>query len=217
MNGSTQATARPLEPRTVEPAPISPEEWVERHGDSLYREALARVGQREAAEDLVQEVLVAAWQAREGFRGRASEKTWLMRILRNKIADHYRRQRLKVDLADSEALAELEESQFRGGGFGGVHWHKANAPGRWANPRQSLEQAEFWRTIHECTAKLPEKVARVFLLREVGQWESEDICRELDVKQSHLFVLLHRARLALRRCLELNWFRGDRAASPRRS
>jgi len=189
---------------------LAPEEWVERYGDCLFRHACARVSQPEVAEDLVQEALIAAWKSRAEFGGRASEKTWLMRILRNKIADYYRKQRLKLEATDLDALQELEEQQFENG-WSGTHWQKGTAPRTWANPRQSLERAEFWKVVYECTSKLPGKVAQVFLLREVDDLASDEICRELNIKPSHLFVLTHRARLALRRCLELRWFRNERA------
>jgi len=194
-----------------EPARPVPEEWVQRYGDCLFRHAQARVGQREVAEDLVQDVFVAAWKSREQFAGRASEKTWLLGILRNKIVDYYRKRRIELDL---DELHEFEEKQFESA-WNGVHWHKAAAPKSWPNPRQSLERLEFWKVLHECTSKLPPTTARVFLLRELDDMASNEICRELNIKPSHLFVLTHRARLALRRCLELNWFRNERSKPSR--
>lgn len=186
---------------------VDPERWVESHGDFLFRQALARVRQRETAEDLVQETFLAAWQSRQRFAGRASEKTWLLGILRNKIVDHYRRLGRENDLSDMETLAELEEKQFHSGWLGGAHWDTSVAPRNWSRPEQSLEQSEFWSALHECTRKLPGKIARVFMLRDVEEWASERICHELRIKPSHLFVMLHRARLALRRCLEVSWFK----------
>jgi len=194
-------------PVPVTPPRIDPEAWVASHGDYLYRHALARTGRPEVAEDLVQETFLAAWKSAESFAGRASERTWLLSILRNKIADYYRSQRPEIGSHDVETLARMEEEQFARNWLGGSPWKPGGVPAKWADAAQSLEAAEFWETLHECTHKLPEMTARVFLLRELDGWESEVLCKELKIKPSHLFVMLHRARLALRRCLELHWFR----------
>ena len=193
--GTTEAPVRP-----------APDQWVHRYGDCLFRHAQARVGQREVAEDLVQDVFVAAWKSRDQFAGRSSEKTWLMRILRNKIVDYYRRRRIEMEIGETDELRDLEEKQFHSG-WNGTHWRKGAAPRSWANPRQCLERLEFWNVVEECTSKLPRTTAQVFLLREMDGMASEEICCELNVKPAHFFVLIHRARLALRRCLEVNWFR----------
>jgi len=192
--------------RPVVQPQIDPEAWVTRYGDYLFRHALARTGRQEVAEDLVQDTFLAAWQSASRFAGRASERTWLLSILRNKIADHYRNHRSEFGNCDLEALGRLEEQQFSRSWLGGSPWEPGSVPAAWSDARQYIELAEFWDALHECTHKLPEKTARVFLLRELDGWESPAICRELNIKPSHLFVMLHRARLALRRCLELNWF-----------
>jgi RNA polymerase sigma-70 factor (ECF subfamily) len=199
---STTENAGPGEPRGIDP-----EEWVANHGDYLFRHALARTSRRPVAEDLVQETFLAAWKSAHRYAGRASERTWLLGILRNKIADHYRRQQTDFTPQDLDALAQLEEQTFSRSWFGGRSWNPAAAPSAWVDARRDAEKSEFWQTIHECTHKLPEKTAQVFLLRELDGMDSETICHELNIKPSNLFVLLHRARLALRRCLELNWFR----------
>jgi RNA polymerase sigma-70 factor (TIGR02943 family) len=197
----------PVASRPADGARIDPEGWVASHGDYLFRHALARTGRQEIAEDMVQETFLAAWQSAHRFAGRSSERTWLLSILRNKIADHYRREHPEISSRDDEALARLEEQQFTRNWLGGSPWKPGGVPAQWPDAAQSLEVAEFWETLHECTHKLPEQTARVFLLRELDGMDSEVICRELKLKPSHLFVMLHRARLALRRCLELHWFR----------
>lgn len=186
---------------------MDPEAWVASHGDYLFRHALARTSAPQVAEDLVQETFLAAWKSASQYAGRASERTWLLSILRNKIADYYRRQKPEISSSDVEALAQLEHQQFVQGGLNGGHWIAGVAPAEWTDASRCAEQAEFWKILHDCTHKLPEQTARVFLLRELDGMESPDICRELNISSSNLFVMLHRARLALRRCLELNWFR----------
>jgi len=193
--------------KAVERPALEAEAWVDRYGDFLFRQAFARVGRREVAEDLVQEVFLAAWKAREQYAGRASEKTWLMEILRHKIADYYRRRAPEVELGGGADLEEFERSQFEDGGWKGAHWGTGTAPRAWMLPWQNLERSEFWQAVGHCTEHMPPKVAQVFVLRDVDELETEEICSQLGIKTAHLFVLLHRARLAMRRCLELNWFR----------
>src|ERR1043165_4614142 len=127
---------------------LTPEEWVTQHGDYLFSHALARVGNREAAEDLVQETFVAGWKSRSKYAGRASERTWLFRILRNKIADYFRSLSKESQFTDLDSLADLELRQFRSGWFGAGHWHISVAPRPWKNPIESLDQQEFWEALY---------------------------------------------------------------------
>jgi RNA polymerase sigma-70 factor (ECF subfamily) len=194
---------------------IAPEQWVERHGDYLFRHAQLRVRDSASAEDLVQETFLAAWRSRSQFAGRSSERTWLLGILKHKIANFYRDKARQMEAADPEALAELEASQFKCSLFGDAHWSRAGAPGPWPNPSKSLDQTEFWQVLHQCIGKLPEKVARVFLLRELEEYEAGTICDDLNITPANLFVMLHRGRLAMRRCLEAYWFRPGSAKGRR--
>lgn len=205
MNSTFPTSPPGPPPEEARPA-IDPQEWVAKYGDYLFRHAIARTGKKEVAEDAVQETFLAAWKSAHRYAGRASEQTWLLSILKNKIADHFRQQRDEFSSRDVEALARLEEQQFVRHWLGGNPWKPGDVPSKWSDARQCLEQAEFWQTLHECIHKLPEKTAQAFLLRELDGRESSTICEELGIKPSHLFVVLHRARLALRRCLELNWF-----------
>jgi RNA polymerase sigma-70 factor (ECF subfamily) len=167
-----------------------------------------RVRESSVAEDLVQETLLAAWKSTAEQRDQRvrSEPAWLLGILRHKIADYYRKQARGETAYDPDALAELEASQFSSGGWCGPHWLGSTGPGAWSQTSASLRRREFWEILQACTRHLPEKVARAFLLRELDDCGTEDICSTMGVSQNHLFVMLHRARLALRRCLELNWF-----------
>ena len=186
---------------------VNPEKWVEVYGDLLFRHALLRVRDAASAEDLVQETLLAAWRSGERYSGAAPERHWLLGILKHKLADHFRRRARGPELLSEGQLAELEKHQFESGWLMGGHWATPMAPGAWADPARSLEQTEFWRTLYECLAKLPMLAARVFVLREVDQCDGGEICRTMNINQNHLLVLMHRSRLALRRCLELHWFR----------
>jgi RNA polymerase sigma-70 factor (TIGR02943 family) len=185
---------------TAPAAAIDPTAWVDQHGDALFRFALFRVGRAELAEDLVQETFLAAWRGREAFAGRSSERTWLMGILKNKIADHLRRR--NRDKQEVEPIAtDILEELFDDRG----HWR--NPPPRCtADPAADLERAEFHETLRRCLGKLPGRWAAAFCLREMDGLPSEDVREALGVSAANLWTLLHRARLSLCRCLDLNWF-----------
>jgi RNA polymerase sigma-70 factor (ECF subfamily) len=183
------------------------EQWVRAHADVLYRHALFRVREPGMAEDLVQETLLAAWSsaAKNQPRDEQTERSWLFGILRHKLADHYRSRAHDQTPYDPAMLAELEAAQF-GTGLCGPHWSRSTAPGGWSNTDAALHQREFWEVLDQCTRQLPEKVRQAFLLRELDGCDAKQICSLLEISMSNLFVMLHRARLALRRCLELKWF-----------
>jgi RNA polymerase sigma-70 factor (ECF subfamily) len=188
-------------PPGSESATSDPSEWVERYGDVLFRYAITRVRRPEVAEDLVQEALLAGLAAREGFREESSEQTWLVGILRRKIADHFRkssrRRAFRLDESDDSGLRE--EFNQRG------HW--SYQPGRWPrNPAQTLEDREFWAAFEDCLSKLPPGLGETYSLRELEGLDTDEVCKILGITATNLGVRLYRARMFLRRCLELSWF-----------
>ncbi|MDX8402701.1 MAG: sigma-70 family RNA polymerase sigma factor [Mariprofundaceae bacterium] len=177
-----------------------PEQWLEEHGDYLYRFAFARLRDEEAAAEMVQETLLAAWRGRAGFKGEASVRTWLTGILKYKIIDHIRRQIRDRDLAD-----ELENDPTSAFFDASGHW--ADHPRPWRDdPARLCEDAHFRETLDRCLEGLPEKQRLAFGMREIGGDDTPTICKALDITPTHLHVLIHRARLALRKCLEIHWF-----------
>lgn len=183
-----------------------PVTWVDQHGDYLYRCAMLRVRDPQVAEDLVQDTLLAALQARNGFNGMSSERTWLTGILKHKVIDHVRRiSRCRpVESIESFLSADDDEAQFFGDDG---HWRDlAAAPADWgADPRALTENKEFWEIMRQCLERLPERAAQVFAMREIDGIDGEEVCKVLGVSASNLWVLLHRARLRLRACFELHW------------
>lgn len=180
-----------------------PAQWVDRYGDELYRFAATRV-EPEQAEELVQETFLSALEALAGFRGEASERTWLFTILRRKLIDFYRRQ--ARSLLEPLPLAEAEEDGYFAPTDG--HWKAEAAPRSWepAVQEQALEQAEFQQVLLRCQQQLPAQHAAVFVLRFVEERDTDEICKELELTPSNFWVIIHRAKLRLRRCLEMNWF-----------
>jgi len=179
-----------------------PETWLAQHGDALYRYAYFRLRDRAQAEDLVQETLIAALQAQEGFAGRSSERTWLIGILKNKLVDYLRKSvrerplsELAVTESEIDALFDASDDD---------HWKKP--PANWVNPAQALEQKQFWAIFIECIEALPVRQAQAFSLCELEGIEGEEACKVLGIATTNLWVMMHRARLRLRECLEAHWF-----------
>jgi RNA polymerase sigma-70 factor (ECF subfamily) len=207
----TDHESNSIQPAAQESAPVTghlsdPERWVELHGDYLFKFALMRLRDPSRAEDAVQETFLAALSGGRTFAGRSAEKSWLVGILKNKICDHYRRASRETSLTDLAFYAEEEGGRFVAEGLFKDGWNNALGPQEWAAPGASLDSGLFWETFRDCSQKLPKNVAAVFHLREVDGVESKEICALLDISESNLWVMLHRARMALRRCLETNWF-----------
>jgi len=207
MNSTTLRTESAIKPRdSAEPPRLDPERWVEEYGDALFGFASARVRDRAIAQDLVQETFLAAIKARGSFAGRSSERSWLFGILRNKLADYYRLQNREVALTDPETPLAEEQGAFGTSGVGREGWVMKLAPKAWETPDETLVSKEFHEVLKSCLSRLPDKVAQVFLLREIDGVASEEICKDLGVSPNNLWVMLHRARMGLRRCLEVHWF-----------
>jgi RNA polymerase sigma-70 factor (ECF subfamily) len=182
---------------------VNPERWVDEHGDPLFRYALVRVRRREVAEDLVQETLLSAMRSREKFAGQSSERSWLFGILKHKMSDYFRELGRETSFTDLESLADEFSEKFVPEGY----WVHVKGPKEWKpEPDEVMHRAEFWQTMRHCLDKLPERIANVFMLREMDEIESKEICSMLSISEGNLWVMLHRARMALRECLEINWF-----------
>jgi RNA polymerase sigma-70 factor, ECF subfamily len=181
---------------------VNPERWVDDYGDCLYRYALLRVRRPEVAEDLVQETLCAAVRTYSNFRGKSSERSWLCGILKNKICDYFRKLGRETCFTDLEFLENEMSHKFFDQG-----WNHDLGPLEWKPEAEVvMHRPEFWETFRGCLSKLPARVADVFMLREMEEMETAQICQALRISQNNLWVMLHRARMALRECLELNWF-----------
>ena len=173
------------------------------HGRVLFAYAYSRTQDRDDAQEVVQETLLAAWRGHSGFAGKSSERTWLVGILKHRLADHWRdtRRRTRATRSmetfdETEALDELSyEFQQRYG-----------APSPWSDPYAAIEQREFWEIIADCIATLPARQAHAFSLCVLGGLRTEEICKILDVAPANLWVTLHRARMRMREQLEKRGF-----------
>jgi len=182
----------------------NPEHWLTDHGDYLYRYAMSRLRNEEQASDMVQETLLAAWRGWDRFSGNSTVRTWLVGIMKHKITDLVRKEIRNRKLAEA-VESDPTSSMFNADGS----W--VEAPRSWKeNPEELCESEQFQQVLEGCIGKLPEKQQTVFRMRELTGEESETICKAAEITSTHLHVLIHRARLALRTCLEFNWFGGKR-------
>lgn len=176
-----------------------PEAWLTLYGDALFRFALARVRQREIAEDLVQETFVSAVRSKSQFRGDCARSTWLFAILRRRIADHFRRHERRIDEIEAgdpniDAVVQTQPDGRRS-------WS--------VDPALICEDREFHVTLASCLRKIPEHLAEAFVLRHQNGLSPAEIREWLGISATNLSMRLHRARLAVRDCLAQNWFEDE--------
>lgn len=174
----------------------------------MLRFATAQLSDSHLADDVVQEALIGALKGTDAFRGHAAIKTWVFAILKNKIADalrqKHRHEQARVLLQEDEEMEDFSDS-FRPNG----HWQPNSRPAAWMNPQESLDQTQFWAVFELCLNDLPAKQGRAFMMREFVEMSTEEICQEMGITLTNLNVILHRARMRLRECLNIKWFEAE--------
>lgn len=182
---------------------IDPNTWIDAHSDYLFQFAWKRLRRRELAEDLVQETLLAAWDGRENYQGRASERSWLTAILKNKIADLLRKNIREsiTSLTDLNPDASLNDLFTKRG-----YWKVTPTDWNRDDPAATIQRHEFWQTFDSCLGALPQRLRDVFVDRHIDERPTEEICQANDITATNCWVMLHRARLRMWRCLSINWF-----------
>ena len=183
---------------------------IESHRPYLLRYALSQLRDGPLAEEAVQEALVSALESVGSFNGKSTLRTWLTSILRFKVIDLQRRavaeraQLQPVDAAEAEDETWLDALFDETG-----HWRAP--PQAWSDPEAAFEQRRFWEVFEHCLDRLPQAGGRVFFQREILGEETEAICKAERITPSNCWVILHRARLALRSCLEKSWFAAEQS------
>lgn len=191
-----------IEPPAPDAELGDPAQWVDLYGNALLQYAVARIGERETAEDLVQETFLAAFRARRDFDQRSAFSTWLIAILRRKIIDHYRKDARTLATTDAEVDEVAPMFDQKG------HW--TVPPGNWrSTPASQAENLEFWQVVRRCLADLPRHLAQAFELRELGMASVQEASEIAGITPRNLSVRLHRSRLLLRSCLEQKWFASE--------
>lgn len=187
--------------QTLKKHVLSPNSWVDNHADYLYNYAIVRINKEDLAKDLVQETFFAGLKSAKNFKGEASERTWLVSILKRKIVDYYRA------INSKKGRAEVKINFYSDGEQEG-NWLEERVPQNWDNEAEkTIENEELKTTLDDCIDNLPERYAMVFRMKTIQEFETETICKELSINPSNLWVIIHRARTQLRKCLEDNWFK----------
>jgi RNA polymerase sigma-70 factor (ECF subfamily) len=189
--------------KTVKDSNANPNDWLNEHGDYLYRFALVRLRDTHLAEDAVQETLLAALKNTSGFSGKSSARTWLTGILKHKIIDLIRRTQKEQPLYDDDPSEEITEAGMDEFFDDTGHW--AEKPSSLGDPARLMEQQQFWHILQSCLDRLPKKLARLFMLREIEEEDNETICKELEITATNAWVMLYRSRMGLRKCVEMHW------------
>jgi RNA polymerase sigma-70 factor (TIGR02943 family) len=179
---------------------LIPEDWIDNYADQLYAYCQARINNKQMAEDLVQDTFLSAWKARETYKSDASEKNWLFAICKNKIIDYYRKNKgnyTHMGKDDSDSYFNSED-----------HWTGEKQPNDWGiNGIAHMEKKEFYQAFAICKQKLKDVQQQVFILKYMEDVDSDQICKILGITASNYWILIHRAKLNLRSCLEKNWIK----------
>ena len=179
---------------------INPKKWIDLYSDYLYNYTISRVSDREIAQDLVQDTFLAGLKSMKNFKGEASERTWLISILKRKIIDHYRKINSKKGKAEVR-ITYNDDSESEG------DWLEERVADPYDKTAEdTMQNRELGEAIHNCLGKLSQKQADVFKMKTIQGFETEVICNELNITASNLWVIIHRARTAMADCLKKNWF-----------
>ncbi len=190
-----------MEQLTLDKPVIDPHQWVKTHADYLYAFAIKRIADEEIARDLVQDTFLAALQRVKAFEGKSSERTWLTAILKNKIIDVYRKKSSVIVSSEITDAERVQQDFFHDDG----HWTEKHRPKEMGVEEQYLENKEFNGILKKCMEKLPPLWLSVFTMKHIDDESSETICAELKVSAQNFWVIIHRAKLNLRACLQKNW------------
>ena len=186
---------------------LNPAKWVDLYADYLYNYAYYRVNNGELAEDLVQDTFLSALKAQDSYKGEAAEKTWLVSILKNKIIDYYKKAStknespLKLQTYDAPSLDYFFNKEKNG------HWQQNSKPKEWEAADESYDSKEFYKILESCLGELPEKWKGVFTMSLLDDSDSKIVCKEFNLSSSNFWVIMHRAKLQIRACLEKNWLK----------
>lgn len=205
MSNGNAACEKTSSPPAQESRQLEDPAYIEELQSHMLRFAENQLGDHQLAEDAVQEALIGALKNSKSFHGKSAFKTWVFAILKNKIADILRKRHRTVELTNlSNGNEEDEDFATMFDEKGG--WSHGMQPAHWSDPEHSFKQEQFWEILEICLDNLPERQAKVFMMREFIGLNSEEICENESLSVSNLHVTLYRARMRLQKCLEMRWF-----------
>lgn len=172
----------------------------------LLRYAQLQLRNTSMAEDVVSETFLALLEKPDNFEGRSTLRTYATGILKFKIIDLLRKRgrEVQIEAFDEQSTDDALDALFKSNG----HWQEPAAA--WQQPDTSLQQAQFFETLQVCVDRLPPKLGRIFMMREWLEQETDTICDDLGISPNHCGVMLYRARMQLRECLDRSWFQDQR-------
>lgn len=173
--------------------------WLVEFGDELYSWAFYKTSNKEIAEDLVQETLISAFTNFEKFQEKSTPKTWLFAILKNKIIDFYKKKSKEFSISYEEYSQPVKNSNNLFDENGG--WNEVSD----ISAQNWLDNPEFNSILSKCIKKLPDNWQFVIQSKYILDTDSKQICQELSITQSNYWQIQHRAKLLLKKCIEINW------------
>jgi RNA polymerase sigma-70 factor (ECF subfamily) len=187
------------------------EQWLQAYGDQLHSWAYHKTGDKQAAEDLVQETFLAAFKSLEKFKGNSQPKTWLFSILKNKIIDYHRKKFRENTFNESSLKGNRDKDDIVETFFDSYgRWKPESSPIKWAETdSELLDDLDFKAILQSCMEDLPEKWFSAMQFKYLEQKEGKVICQELDITPSNFWQILHRAKVQLKNCLEHRWFKAQ--------
>ena len=187
---------------------LNAERWLDLYGDILFRYSFRYVKDKQTAEDLVSETLLAGLNAQSSFAGQSTEQTWLIGILNNKIMDYFRKSKREISFDETNIISDNMDEDFTQSGHETGTWKPNRRPAEWmVDTDDPVELKEFWLYLNKCIESLDIRLSMVFVLRELEEIDSKNICNALSISHTNLRVMLYRARKQLRLCLEKNWIK----------
>ena len=199
-SGMTESNSKP------EKMILNAERWLELYGEVLFRYSFRYVKDTDTAEDLVSETLLAGLKAQSSFAGQSTEQTWLIGILNNKIMDFFRKSKREISFDEADIISDNSDEDFTQTGPTVGTWIPNRRPAEWMiDSTDPVEQKEFWLHLNGCIEVLDIRLSMVYVLRELEEMDSKNICNVLAISHTNLRVMLYRARKQLRHCLEKNW------------
>ncbi len=178
---------------------LDPTKWIDKYADYLYNYTIVRVNDVEVAKDIISETFLAGLHSKDNFKGEASERTWLISILKRKIIDHYRKSNSKKGKAEVRMNFKNEDGEDE-------NWIEQQVSDPYdRNAQDTMENTELGVAILECLDTLSPKHAAIFKMKTINNFDTEAICNEFNITPSNLWVIIHRARVAMADCLKNNW------------
>ncbi|MBA2331010.1 MAG: sigma-70 family RNA polymerase sigma factor [Flavisolibacter sp.] len=174
--------------------------WVKLYTPDLYKYAISKVSDAVAAEDIVQNTFLSAFESFDNFQRKSQPKTWLFSILKHKVADFYRQKYKQIEyMPVKDPSDELFDKHGR---------LKAPCSSiEWRMDEELLDDTEFLEALQHCIESLPAKMSAVVELKYLYETDSNIVCENLNISKTNFWQIMHRAKLLLKTCLENKWFK----------